>query len=285
MLAINYLRFASLLMAMHVLGIESRSQNGRNLRLRYPYGSPPPRPPNAPPGKWVWVGPPQENSEPEVEVTPDPEPEPVANYEIESDVIDEIEQVAEDELTQTVSEPEESTVEYEEEEVIEEPAVEEYVINGGVKEEAAVEDTATTESNYNTQVTAGATLMAESVADDGNTGTAAGAIVSAAVAAAAVVALALVALGRRRKKNNREHDREHDREWENTEVEIGSDKGYEDNFVGDDDVPPPPPPLPVDANVLVDETQGYDADAWHRSNYVPDDPSQEGVEISDLVEL
>ena len=74
--------------------------------------------------------------------------------------------------------------------------------------------------------------------------------------------------GRRRKKNNQEA------EWESEDVEIGSENGY-DNFVGDnEDVPPPSPPLPVDAN----------ANAWHQDNW-HDEPSQEGVEIADLVEL
>jgi hypothetical protein len=283
MLAINFLRFAAFLYA---LDVESRPQSGRNLRLRYPYGSPPPVPPNAPPGHWVWVGP----DPPEVEATPDPVPEPVAEYETGSEVIEESEQVAEEELTETVSdeegsrvedeeeyaievpaveenadeeltetvsEQEESKEEYDEQEVIEEPAVEEYVLNGGDKEETAVEETATEGAIYSTQVAAGATLMAESATVEGNS-LSTGAIVGAVIAVAAVVALALVALGRRRKSNE-----EYGREWEREvklEVEIDSESRYVDDYDDDDDddfVPPPPPPLP--------------AEAWYQDNYVPDD--------------
>ena len=273
MLAVNLLRFASLAVVMRALGIESRRQNGRNLRVRYQYGPPPQfRPHSAPKGYWMWVGPPsQQQSKPEIEATldavpepePEPEPEHVAEYEIVSEVVEE----SEPEVTEHVSE---SAVQYEVEQVIEEPAFfTDYVLNEGIKEEAVVEEEiGSEEANYNTQITIGASLMEKSAADEGNTGHSTGAFVGMAAAVAAVAALALVALGRRRKKNNQEA------EWESEDVEIGSENGY-DNFVGDnEDVPPPSPPLPVDAN----------ANAWHQDNW-HDEPSQEGVEIADLVEL
>lgn len=77
MLGVNFLRVASLAVALHASGVESRQQNTRNLRYRYyyydgyqyPYGYPPPPPPpgaETGSGHWQWVGPSNEPDKEEV---------------------------------------------------------------------------------------------------------------------------------------------------------------------------------------------------------------------------
>ena len=284
MIAVNFLKFASLAVAFHASGIESRHYNDRNLRaLRYSCGyPPPPPPPNASSGHWMCVGS-ESNSKPQHKPTAYPElqdepssfedsaTEPAsetesAEYVLEEPAVEESEEDA----------SEEPVADESEEEVVEEQVVEDS------KEETDKEHVA--EDNEEEANNTAAALMAEP-GDGGSTGPSASAIVGAAAAVAAVAAIALFAFARRRKNNIR------DKEWERDAVEIHSDDGaYEDNFVGeandyrggddnsydDDDVPPPPP---------LDAYEGDVETSWHQDNYVPDDPSQEGVEISDLIEL